>query len=60
MAVSEEQAKALWASFDAASRKLKQQLGMKSGGSGAENEYSVTYQALANAGLVQQLREKHR
>jgi hypothetical protein len=60
MAVSEEQAKALWADFDGASRKLKQQLTMKSGGSGAESAYSETYQALVSAGLVAQLRGKHR
>lgn len=60
MAVSEERAKALWADFDNASRKVKGQLIMKSGGSGAENAYAETYQVLVREGLAQQLRGRYR
>jgi hypothetical protein len=60
MAVSEEQTKARWSAFEAASRKVKQQLTMKSGGSGAESEYSDTYQGLVRDGLASQLRGKYR
>ena len=58
--MTEEEIKTLWAAFEAASRKVKQQLGLKSGGGGAENEYSTAYQALVRAGLVSQLRGKLR
>jgi hypothetical protein len=60
MAVSEEQAKARWATFDAAARKVKGQLIAKSGGAGAENDYADAYQALVRDGLAQQLRGKYR
>lgn len=60
MAVSEAEAKALWADFDAASRKVKSGMGVKQGGAGAENNYSAAYAALAKAGLVQPLRGRYR
>jgi hypothetical protein len=60
MAVTEEQAKARWAEFDAASRKVKGQLISKSGGAGAENAYADAYQALVRDGLAMQLRGRYR
>ena len=58
--VTEEQEKVLRANFEAASRKVKQQLIMKSGGGGSENDYSDSYQALVRAGLEPQLRVRYR
>lgn len=59
MADTEETTKA-WQDFEAASRKVKQQTTMKSGGAGAENDYTTTYQNLVRLGEVTQLRGKYR
>ena len=59
MADTEEVTKA-WQGFEAASRKVKQQTTMKSGGAGAENDYSTTWQNLVRLGEAPQLRGKYR
>lgn len=47
-------------SFEAASRKIKQQLNSPKGGTQAEAEYSNAYQSLVKAGMAQQLKKKYR
>lgn len=46
--------------FEAASKRVKQGLTMRAGGSAAEAAYSATYQALVRVGLRPQIRGKYR
>jgi hypothetical protein len=46
--------------FEAASRKIKQQLNSPKGGGQSEAEYTVAYQNLVKAGLALQLKKKYR
>lgn len=58
--MAETETKAAIDAFERASRKVKQCLGLKSGGAGAETDYSVAYQGLVRANLAPQLRGKYR
>jgi hypothetical protein len=46
--------------FEAASRRIKQQLNGSKGGSQAEAEYSIAYQNLVKSGIALQIKRKYR
>jgi len=50
----------LLSNYEAASKKIKQQLNSPKGGSQAESEFRDAYQKLVQAGLAQQIKKKYR
>ena len=46
--------------FEAASKKLRDQLPVRQGGQAAENDYSAAYQSLVSEGAAPQIRRRYR
>ena len=60
MAVSNDVAERLERDMEAASKNVAKRLPAAMGGTGAEVQYSLAYQALVRAGLRPQMKKKYR